>query len=204
MPAMPATADAHVVESLEGAVEAVLLVAEAPVAAIDLAQVLERPVVEVEGVLIGLAARYDAAGSGFALRRVAGGWRLATRPEHAPVVERFVHDTQPSRLSPAALEALAVVAYLQPVTRARVSSIRGVASDGVVRTLLLRGMLAEDGCDSASGAALLVTTPTFLEKLGLASLAELPAIAPMLPEVDEVAALLGEARPEAWTEHGPR
>ncbi len=162
--------------------EAVLLVVDEPVSDLLLAQVLERPRDEVAAGLRALSAAYTAEGRGFDLREVAGGWRLYTREECAPVVERFLTDGQEVRLTQAALEALAVVAYRQPVSRARVSAVRGVNCDGVMRTLTLRGLVEEQATDPETGAILYRTTGYFLERLGLASLAELPELAPFLPE----------------------
>lgn len=170
---------------LSAVVEAVLLVADEPVAAVLLAQVVEQPVAAVEAVLRELSEAYTARGSGIDVREVAGGWRLYTRTDAAPWVERFVRDGQQARLTQAALETLAVVAYRQPVTRGRVSAVRGVNVDGVVRSLVSRGLLAEDGADPETGGTLYVTTPLFLQKLGLASIEELPSLAPLLPELDE-------------------
>jgi len=132
--------------------------------------------------LDGRRMRYDEAGRGFELREVAGGWRFYTRASCAAYVERFVLDGQQARLTQAALETLAVVAYRQPVSRARVSAVRGVNCDGVMRTLVLRGLIAEDGTDPDTGAILFGTTSYFLERLGLASLADLPPLAPFLPD----------------------
>jgi segregation and condensation protein B len=171
---------------LTAVLEAVLLVTDEPVPATTLAQVAERPTVEVEQVLQRLAEEYAAQGRGFDLRAVAGGWRLYTRPDCAPYVERFVLDGQQARLTQAALETLAVIAYRQPVTRARVSAVRGVNVDGVVRTLVARGLIAEAGQDAESGGTLYRTTSLLLEKLGLSSLDELPPLAPMLPELAEL------------------
>ena len=151
-----------------------------------LAQVLGRPRPEIEEALRTLSESYTKEGRGFDLREVAGGWRLYTREEYAEVVERFVLDGQQARLTQAALETLAVVAYRQPVSRARVSAIRGVNCDGVVRTLVTRGLVEEAGSDGESGAILYRTTSYFLERLGLGSLEELPSLAPYLPEVDEM------------------
>jgi segregation and condensation protein B len=166
--------------------EAVLLVTDEPVPAVTLAGVVEQPVADVEAALSGLAAEYTAAGRGFDLRQVAGGWRLYTRAECAPWVERFVLDGQSARLTQAALETLAVIAYRQPVTRARISAVRGVNVDGVVRTLLARGLISEAGQDTSTAGTLYRTTPLLLEKLGLQSLEELPDLAPMLPDLDEL------------------
>jgi segregation and condensation protein B len=171
---------------LPALLEAVLLVTDEPVPAVTLAQVVERPTAEVEEALGALATEYAAQGRGFELRAVAGGWRLYTRPDCAPWVERFVLDGQQARLTQAALETLAVVAYRQPVTRARVSAVRGVNVDGVVRTLVARGLVIEVGADAESGATLYGTTPLLLEKLGLGSLDQLPSLAPLLPEIDDM------------------
>jgi segregation and condensation protein B len=167
---------------LRAALEAVLLVVEEPVDEGLLAQVLERPREEISGVLHELAAEYDAAGRGFELRSVAGGWRLYTRAECAPYVERFVRDGQPAKLSQAALETLAVVAYRQPTTRSRIAAVRGVNVDAVMRTLLTRGLVAEVGIERETGAILYATTEHFLERLGLASVDDLPPLSEYLPD----------------------
>ncbi|MGI8447867.1 MAG: SMC-Scp complex subunit ScpB [Streptosporangiaceae bacterium] len=167
---------------MRASLEAILLVVDEPVPEIVIAHVLERPREEVAAALRDLAASYDDDQRGFDLREVAGGWRYYTRAECAPVVERFVRDGQEVRLTQAALETLAVVAYRQPVNRARVSAVRGVNCDSVLRTLTLRGLVEEAGTESETGAILYRTTGYFLERLGLASLAELPDLAPFLPE----------------------
>jgi segregation and condensation protein B len=167
---------------LRASLEAILLVADEPVAENVIAQVVERPTDEVAAVLRDLAAAYRAEGRGFDLREVAGGWRFYTRVECAGVVERFVRDGQEVRLTQAALETLAVVAYRQPVSRARVSAVRGVNCDGVMRTLVLRGLVEEAGADPDTGAVLFGTTGYFLERLGLAGLGDLPELAPFLPD----------------------
>jgi segregation and condensation protein B len=167
--------------------ESVLLVTDEPVSEAALAAVLEVPTAEVAAALRALAREYDAAARGFELREVAGGWRLYTRPECAPWVERYVLDGQSARLTQAALETLAVIAYRQPVTRARVSAVRGVNVDGVVRTLLSRGLVTEAGQDPDTGGTLYRTTTLLLERLGLQSLDELPDLAPLLPELSELA-----------------
>ncbi|WKU05330.1 SMC-Scp complex subunit ScpB [Micromonospora sp. HUAS LYJ1] len=173
---------------LRGALEAILLVVDEPVSELVLAQVLEQKPERIGPVLDDIAAGYTAAGHGFELRRAAGGWRLYTRPEYAAHVERFVLDGQSVRLTQAALETLAVVAYKQPVTRGRVSAIRGVNCDGVLRTLVSRGLVEECGAEPDSGAFLYRTTTMFLEKLGLDSVADLPPLAPFLPDdVEELA-----------------
>ena len=167
---------------LRASLEAILLVADEPVPVVVLAQVLERPRNEVEAELRALAASYVTEGRGFDLREIAGGWRFYTREDCAPLVERFISDGQEVRLTQAALETLAVVAYRQPVSRARVSAVRGVNCDGVMRTLVLRGLTEEAGTDKETGAILYRTTGYFLERLGLASLEDLPDLAPFLPE----------------------
>jgi segregation and condensation protein B len=129
-----------------------------------------------------LAAEYATQGRGFDLREVAGGWRFYTRADCAPLVERFIRDGQEVRLTQAALETLAVVAYRQPVSRARVSAVRGVNCDGVMRTLVLRGLVEESGTDSETGAILYRTTGYFLERMGLSGLQDLPDLAPFLPD----------------------
>lgn len=166
------------------ALEAILMVVSDPVDELTLASALALPVDRVTELLAALVVDYDTGERGFELRRVAGGWRMYSRAEHAPVVERFVLDGQTSRLSQAALETLAIVAYRQPVSRARVSAVRGVNVDAVMRTLVTRGLVEEAGNDRETGAVLYQTTEMFLHKLGLTSLDELPALAPFLPEVD--------------------
>jgi segregation and condensation protein B len=167
---------------LRAALEAIMLVSDEPVPEVLLAQVLERPRGEVAATLAELAAEYTADGRGFDLREIAGGWRLYTREDCAALVERFVRDGQEVRLTQAALETLAVVAYRQPVSRARVSAVRGVNCDGVMRTLVLRGLVEEGGTDQETGAILYRTTGYFLERLGVASLGDLPDLAPFLPD----------------------
>jgi segregation and condensation protein B len=172
---------------LRAALEAILLVVDEPVAEMQLAQIVEQPTERVAITLDDISARYTAAGHGFDLRRAAGGWRLYTRPEYAAYVEKFVLDGQSVRLTQAALETLAVVAYKQPVTRSRISAIRGVNCDGVMRTLVTRGLIEECGTEGETGAFLYRTTPLFLEKLGLNSVDQLPPLAPFLPDdVEEV------------------
>jgi segregation and condensation protein B len=171
---------------LRGAVEAILMVVDEPVSEVTLAQILERPRADIATVLADLAADLDADRRGFELRSVAGGWRFYTRSEYADVVERFVMTGQQARLTQAALETLAIVAYRQPVSRARVSAIRAVNVDGVMRTLVTRGLVEEAGVDEASGAVLYRTTAHFLERLGLQSLDELPPLGPFLPDLDSL------------------
>jgi len=171
---------------VRSALEAVLMVVDEPVSEMALASALELPVDDVHAHLRGLEEEYAAASRGFTLRNVAGGWRMYSRADYAPVVEKFVLDGQQARLTQASLETLAVIAYRQPVTRARVSAVRGVGVDGVMRTLIGRGLVHEVGTDPDSGGGLYATTPLFLERLGLASLDELPELGPLLPEASSV------------------
>ncbi|HEY2670359.1 MAG TPA: SMC-Scp complex subunit ScpB [Rugosimonospora sp.] len=173
---------------LRAAIEAILLVVDDPVGELMLAQVLEQPIERIGAELSALAEEYERQERGFDLRRAAGGWRLYTRTRYAPYVERFVLDGQSVRLTQAALETLAVVAYKQPVTRSRISAIRGVNCDGVMRTLVTRGLIEDCGAEPETGAHLYRTTSLFLEKLGLDSVDQLPPLAPFLPDdVDEIA-----------------
>ena len=171
---------------LRPSLEAVLMVADQPLDRVQLASVVGHPVEEVDAALHGLAEEYAEQGRGFELRNVAGGWRYYTRDEFAPVVEGFVLEGQQARLTQAALETLAVVAYKQPVSRARVSAVRGVNVDGVMRTLLTRGLVEEAGQDGETGANLYRTTSYFLERIGITSLDELPELAPYLPDMDDL------------------
>ena len=176
--------------ALRPALEAVLLVADQPLDAPTLAAAVGHPIPDVETALAELAASYDDESRGFELRDVGGGWRYFTREEYADAVERFVLDGQQARLTQAALETLAVVAYRQPVSRGRVSAIRGVNVDGVMRTLLTRGLVEEAGTEPVSGAVLYRTSAYFLERMGLSTLDELPELAPFLPPDDEAAELV--------------
>jgi segregation and condensation protein B len=173
-------------EELRGGLEALLFVMDDPVDEETLAAALRCPEGQVRTGLAELAASYDERRAGITLRRAGEGWRLYTREEHAEVVERWVADGARSKLTQAALETLAVIAYRQPVTRARVSAIRGVGVDGVMRTLLARGLVQEVGTDPDSGGGLYATTELFLERLGLAGLDELPDLAPLLPDTSAV------------------
>ena len=174
-------------DTLRGAVEAILFVVDEPVTTVLLAQVLEEPTIRVEATLKALGDEYSRTHRGFELRSVAGGWRLYTRGQFAQYVERFVLDGQQIRLTQAALETLAVVAYKQPVTRSRVAAIRGVNCDGVIKTLVTRGLVEECGAEPESGAHLYRTTKLFLEKLGINGVDELPSVAPFLPDnIDEI------------------
>jgi segregation and condensation protein B len=172
------------------AIESIVMVAPEPVEPQLLAQLLEMPVDAGEALCQRLAEAYEEAGHGFQLVRVAGGYRFQSHPDLAPYVERFVLEGQTARLSAAALETLAVVAYKQPVSRAQVASIRGVDPEGVMRTLQSRGYITEVARDAGPGQAVLWgTTPLFLEKLGLDSLADLPPLAGFVPGADVVEAL---------------
>jgi segregation and condensation protein B len=168
--------------ALRMSLEAVLLVADEPVPEPVLAEVTGRSAAVVAGALRALADSYSVERRGFDLREVAGGWRLYTRDECAEVVQRFVGDGQEIRLTQAALETLAVVAYRQPVSRGRVSAVRGVNCDAVMRTLVLRGLVEEAGIDAETGATLFRTTGYFLERLGLAGLSDLPDLTQFLPD----------------------
>jgi segregation and condensation protein B len=163
------------------ALEALFFVSDEPLSSAVLAQALDIDRKAVDSMCEELAQALEDRGSGLVLRSVAGGWRLFTHPDAAPVVEQFVLSSRQSRLTKAALETLAIVAYKQPVTRHQISSIRGVNSDGVIRALVDRGVIEEAGREPTPGRPLLyATTPAFLERLGLPSLASLPALAPLL------------------------
>jgi len=169
---------------LNRSLEAILMVVDEPVSEIILAQITEVPTEQVLASLAELSASYEEQGRGFELRQVAGGWRFYSHPDLAPMVEKFVLDGQQSRLTQAALETLAVIAYRQPVSRARVSAIRGVNVEAVMKTLVTRGLVEEAGQEPETGAILYRTTSFFLEKLGLNQVSDLPALAPFLPDVD--------------------
>ena len=172
------------------ALEAILMVAEEPLPPVLLAKLVGAPINEVEEICENLAAEYVADGRGFILARVAGGYRFQTATEQAPYVERFVLDGQSARLSAAALETLAVIAYKQPVSRNQIASIRGVNVDAVMRTLQQRGYVDEVARDPGPGQAVLYgTTPTFLERLGIDSVEDLPPLGEFFPEADVVEAL---------------
>jgi segregation and condensation protein B len=180
---------------LRPSLEALLMVADQPLDEVTLASAVGHPVAAVVEGLSELAREYDEQGRGFELRNVAGGWRYYTREQYAAVVEGYVLDGQHARLTQAALETLAVVAYKQPVSRARVSAIRGVNVDGVMRTLVTRGLVEESGQDHATGAHLYRTTGYFLERIGVTSLDELPELAPYLPEMDDLVDELASGLP---------
>ncbi len=194
----PAGAEGPAARELRRATEALLLVTEEPMTVELLAQLLEVSVDRVEALCVELAAEYDATDRGFQLVRVAGGWRYQTHPDLAPYVERFVLEGQSARLSSAALETLAIVAYKQPISRAQIAAIRGVNVDGVMRTLGQRGYVDEIGRDHGPGQAVLYgTTPLFLEKLGLDTLDDLPALGEFVPSAEVYEALEQGLRPEA-------
>lgn len=188
---VPAAAESELPEltgdaDLEAALEALLLVVDSPAEVELLATAVDAPTARVTEALRRMAERYTEDGRGIDLRHVGGGWRFYTRDRFAPFVEKLLLDGQRSRLTRAALETLAVIAYRQPVTRSRVAAVRGVNVDGVIRTLLARGLIEETGTDVDTGGFLYRTTELFLERLGLSSLDELPPIAPLLPEVDAI------------------
>jgi segregation and condensation protein B len=180
------------------AVEAILMVAHEPVPTDLIAQLVELPSATIEDVCVRLAESYEKAGHGFQIAKVAGGWRYQTHPDLAPYVERFILDGQRARLSGAALETLAIIAYKQPISRLQIASIRGVDPDAVMRTLHGRGYIAPVSRDSGPGQAVMWgTTQLFLEKLGLASLADMPPIASFVPDASLVEVLEKTLRIEA-------
>lgn len=171
-------------------IEAILMVVDQPLTALDLADSLELEVDAVTAHLQALDAEYAEQQRGFTLREINGGWRVYSRADYAPAVEKFLMGGQQAKLTQASLETLAVIAYRQPISRARVSAVRGVNVDGVIRTLTTRGLIAETGTDGEGGAMLYGTTPYFLQRMGLSSLDELPALAPYLPEIDVIDELI--------------
>lgn len=181
---------------VHGAVEAILMVIEEPVTEAQLASALNVPVDVIQGVMHDLASDYYGAtggrSRGFELRPVAGGWRIFSHPAYAEAVNRFITDGQTARLTQAALETLAVIAYRQPVSRGRISAIRGVNVDGVVRTLMARGLIEESGVEGESGAVLYQTSAYFLERMGMTSVDDLPPLAPYLPDVEGLDEIDGE------------
>lgn len=176
----------------KGALEALLMLATEPVSASDLAEAVGEPVAAVEVALAELAKFYDETERGFELRQVGAGWRYYTREQHAELIAQWLLEGQRSTLSQAALETLAVVAYLQPITRGRVSAVRGVNVDGVMRTLATRDLIEEAGRDPETGARLFTTSSYFLERMGLSNLSELPPLAPHLPEASALEAELAD------------
>ncbi len=174
--------------SLAAGLEALLLLADEPMTVLSLASATRRPVNEVEETIAALVVQYDEQERGFELREVAGGWRYYTRAACSPLVERFVLDGQQARLTQASLETLAVIAYRQPVSRGRVAAVRGVNVDGVIRTLVARGLIEEAGHDD--GSILYRTTSHFLERMGIASLDDLPPLAEHLPDLADLEDIL--------------
>ncbi|MGI0540925.1 SMC-Scp complex subunit ScpB [Corynebacterium aquatimens] len=174
------------VSQLRSQLESVLLILDTPATTEDLAGALGASPADVRSELLAWKNECDSRGSGIDVRETAEGWRLYTRPANAHAVEAFLLDGSSTKLSRAALETLAVVAYRQPVTRAQVAAVRGVNVDGVMRTLNLRGLIAEAEPDPSTGAHRYVTTELFLEQLGIDSLERLPELAPLLPEVDSI------------------
>jgi len=187
------------------AIEAILMVAEEPVEPRLLAQLLELPARQVEELVDELAASYEQEGRGFRVVRVAGGWRYESHPDLAVYIERFATEGQPTRLTAAALETLAIVAYKQPISRAQVAAIRGVNVDGVMRTLQHRGYIHEVARDPGPGQAVLFgTTRLFLEKLGMDGLDDLPPLGEFVPAPEVVEALEQGLRPEGMATDAPR
>lgn len=186
-------------DAVAAPLEALLLMATEPLPTAELAQAVRAPIAVVEQALADLALFYDDTARGFELRFVGGGWRYHTRAEHADLIGAWLVEGQHAKLSQAALETLAVIAYLQPVSRGRIAGVRGVNVDGVVRTLLVRGLIREEGTDPVTGAMTFATTPLFLQKLGLDSLRELPDLAPLLPDAVALEAELGQLAAEATT-----
>ena len=180
---------------LERSIEAILMVVEEPVSEVVLAQIIEAPTEQILESLNALAVSYEEQARGFTLKQISGGWRFYSHPDLAPLVEKFVLDGQQAKLTQAALETLAVIAYRQPVSRARVSAIRGVNVEAVMKTLVTRGLVEECGIEHETGAILYRTTHYFLERIGLNRVEDLPALAPFLPNIDgldEVIASLTE------------
>jgi segregation and condensation protein B len=169
---------------LERSIEAILMVVEEPLSEVVLAQIIERPTDEVLAALAKLSEEYEGQERGFTLKQVSGGWRFYSHPDLSPLVEKFVVDGQQAKLTQAALETLAVIAYRQPISRARVSAIRGVNVEAVMKTLVNRGLVEECGIEHETGALLYRTTNYFLERIGVNSVSDLPALAPFLPDID--------------------
>ena len=172
-------------QEISGELEAILIMATEALSVEELAHAVSAEEAVVREALEALSEFYNETGRGFQLRNVAGGWRYATRPEHEEVIKTWIIEGQENKLTQASLETLAVIAYMQPVSRSRVSAVRGVNVDGVVRTLIARGLVEQEGNDEQTGATMLRTTDYFLERLGLASLADLPPIAPLLPDANQ-------------------
>lgn len=171
-------------------IEAILMVVDQPLTPLELADALELDEHDVREHLLALEDEYALQQRGFTIREINGGWRVYSRADYAPAVEKFLLGGQQAKLTQASLETLAVIAYRQPISRARVGAVRGVNVDGVIRTLTTRGLIAEMGTDGDGGAMLYGTTPYFLQRMGLSSLDELPALAPYLPETDVIDELI--------------
>ena len=169
---------------VERSIEAILMVVDEPLSEVVLAQIIETPTEQILESLHNLQNRYESDFRGFQLRQVSGGWRFYSHPDLAPLVEKFVLDGQQAKLTQAALETLAVIAYRQPISRARVSAIRGVNVEAVMKTLVTRGLVEESGVEHETSAILYSTTSFFLERLGLNAVSDLPALAPFLPDID--------------------
>jgi len=172
------------------AIEAVLMVVDQPITVLDLATALELPPDDVTAYIEELEAEYAEQQRGFTLRCINDGWRVYSRSDYAPVVEKFLMGGQQAKLTQASLETLAVIAYRQPISRSRVSAVRGVNVDGVIRTLLTRGLIEESGTETDGTATLYCTTPYFLQRMGLSSLDELPPLAPYLPDAEMIDELI--------------
>ena len=182
-------------QELHRSIEAILMVVEEPVSEVVLAQIIEASTEQVLEALHNLAVEYESQSRGFTLKHISGGWRFYSHPDLAPLVEKFVLDGQQAKLTQAALETLAVIAYRQPTSRARVSAIRGVNVEAVMKTLVTRGLVEECGVEHETGAILYRTTHYFLERIGVNRVEDLPALAPFLPNIDgldEVIASLTE------------
>ena len=169
---------------LERSLEAILMVVEEPVPELVLAQITEVPTDRVREALLNLAQAYESELRGFVLREISGGWRFYSHPDLSPLVEKFVRDGQQAKLTQAALETLAVIAYRQPISRARISAIRGVNVEAVMKTLLTRGLVEECGMEHETGSILYQTTSYFLERIGINRVEDLPALAPFLPDIN--------------------
>lgn len=184
-------------ETLQGALEAILLVVDSPITASELSTIVDAPAEQITELLEAWSDMLASKKSGLDLRNMPEGWRLYSRDVYAPYVEKVLVEGGCANLSRAALETLAVIAYRQPVTRSQVSAVRGVNVDGVIRTLLTRGLIIENGYDEETGAQLLYTTSLFLDELGIDDLSALPDLAPLLPEVDLIDEIEDEAIQQA-------
>lgn len=173
------------VENFKSAIEAILMISDAPMSLLTIATALELPVNQVRDLVLEIKAEYDESDRGFELREVGGGWRIYVRQSYDWAVKLFLANENPTKLSQAALETLAVIAYRQPISRGQIASIRAVNVDSVVKTLLSRGLITELFTDSETGAINYGTTELLLEALGINSLDELPLISPYLPDASE-------------------